>query len=98
LFTKKKLILLTETKDITEINNTGSSLSVLDVKENVIVFLSTSLTQPHSLLVGRFENEAVNNGNIPRTVITTPMKIDGFEKITYEPNEYKYDNNETISK
>ncbi|XP_067204880.1 acylamino-acid-releasing enzyme-like isoform X2 [Linepithema humile] len=90
-------ILNIKTKDITEINNTRSSLSILDVKENVIAFLSTSLTQPHSILVGHFKNEAVDSGDIPRTVITTPMKIDGFEKITYELNEHKYDSNETIN-
>lgn len=69
----------------------------MDVKGDVIAFLNTSLTQPSSLMVGRFKSEAANNGDIPRTVITTPMKIHGFEDIMYERNEYSYDNDENIS-
>lgn len=64
----------------------------------MIAFLNISLMQPSSLIIGHFKIEAVNNGDIPRITITTPMKIDGFEDIMYEPNEYSYDNDDSISK
>ncbi|XP_020296505.1 acylamino-acid-releasing enzyme-like isoform X2 [Pseudomyrmex gracilis] len=85
-----------KTKDVTEINNDGSSLVVLDVKENVIAFLNISLTQPANLMVGRFELGAADSGDIPRIAISTPVKIDGFEEIIYEPNEYIYNNDDSI--
>lgn len=86
------------TKNITEIKNDRSSLSILDVKGDVIAFLNISLTQPSSLMVGRFKIEAANTGDIPRIAITTPIKIHGFEEIIYEPIEYSYDNDDSISK
>ncbi|KMQ95719.1 acylamino-acid-releasing enzyme [Lasius niger] len=85
-----------QTKDITEIKNDGSSLTILDVKGDVIAFLNTSLTQPASLMVGRFKSEAENIGDIARTTITTPMKIDELKGIMYEPNEYIYNNDDSI--
>ncbi|XP_011870317.1 PREDICTED: acylamino-acid-releasing enzyme-like isoform X2 [Vollenhovia emeryi] len=89
-------ILNIKTKDITEINNDTSSLSVLDVKEDVIAFLNTSLTQPSSLVVGEFQIKATSDGNIPRLSVKPPMEIDGFKEIIYEPNEYNYDNDDDI--
>lgn len=70
----------------------------MDVKGDVIAFLNTSLTQPSSLMIGRFKAEAANNGDISRIAITTPMKIHGFEEIVFEPNEHSYDNDDSISK
>ncbi|XP_036138718.1 acylamino-acid-releasing enzyme isoform X2 [Monomorium pharaonis] len=84
------------TKDVTEIKNDRSSLSILDVKENMIAFLNTSLIQPSSLMIARFDNEVATSGNIPRIALTTPLNITGFEKITYEQNEYSYDNDDSI--
>lgn len=84
------------TKEITELKNDKSSLSILDVQGNMIAFLNISLIQPSSLMIGHFKVEAANNGDIPRIAITTPMKINGFEKIMYEPNEYSYDNDDSI--
>ncbi|KAL0100888.1 hypothetical protein PUN28_019344 [Cardiocondyla obscurior] len=84
------------TKDITEINNDKSSLAILDVKGDVIAFVNTSLTQPASLMVGRFKIDAANSGDISKIAITTPMKIHGFEEIIYEPNEYTYNNDDII--
>lgn len=83
---------------MTEIENDTSSLAILDVKGDVIAFLNTSLTQPSSLMIGRFKNEAASNGDIPRIPVTSPMKINGFEEIIYEQNEYSYDNDDSISK
>ncbi|KAG5334733.1 ACPH enzyme, partial [Acromyrmex charruanus] len=85
-----------KTKDVIEIKNDKSSLSILDVKGDVIAFLSTSLTQPSSLIVGRFKSEVASSGDISRIAITTPMKIHGFEEIIYEQNEYSYDNDDSI--
>lgn len=70
----------------------------MDVKGDVITFLSTSLTQPSSLMVGRFKSEVASSGDISRIAITVPMKIHGFEEIIYEQNEYNYDNDDSISK
>lgn len=49
-------------------------------------------------MVGRFKSETVNIGDIPRITITTPMKIDELNEIMYEPNEYIYNNDDSISK
>ncbi|TGZ46657.1 acylamino-acid-releasing enzyme isoform X1 [Temnothorax longispinosus] len=84
------------TKDITEIRNDRSSLSILDVKGDVIAFVNTSLMQYSTLMAGRFNIEAANNGDIPRSAITLPIKIPGPEEIIYEPNEYSYDNDDSI--
>lgn len=64
----------------------------------MIAFLNTSLTQPASLMVGCFKLEATDSGDIPRIAISTPVKIDGFEEVIYEPNEYIYNNDDNISK
>ncbi|GAB1863765.1 Acylamino-acid-releasing enzyme [Camponotus japonicus] len=85
-----------KTKDVTEIKNNGSSLSILDVKGDIIAFLNTSLTQPASLMVGRFKSKAANIGDIPRITITTPIKIDELQEIMYESNEYVYNNDDSI--
>lgn len=70
----------------------------MDVKGDVIAFLNTSLTQPASLMVGRFKSKAENIGDIAKTTITTPMKIDELKGIMYEPHEYIYNNDDSISK
>ncbi|EFN63061.1 Acylamino-acid-releasing enzyme [Camponotus floridanus] len=85
-----------KTKDVTEIKNNGSSLSILDVKGDIIAFLNTSLTQPASLMVGRFKSKTANIGDIPRITITTPIKIDELKEIMYESNEYVYNNDDSI--
>lgn len=85
-----------KTKDVTEIRNDTSSLSILDVKGDMIAFLNTSLTQSSSLQIGRFNSEAADIGDISRIALTTPMAIQGFEEITYEQNEYNYDNDDSI--
>lgn len=64
----------------------------------MIAFLNISLTQPSRLMISRFKTETANNSDISKIAITTPMKIHGFEEIIYEPNEYSYDNDDSISK
>lgn len=49
-------------------------------------------------MVGRFKSKAANIGDIPRITITTPIKIDELKEIMYEPNEYVYNNDDSISK
>jgi hypothetical protein len=90
--------LFVETKAITEIENDETSLIVGDVKENIIVFMHTSVIQPMKLMVGRFESKAAHSGIISRTTIGIPFKIDSFENFTFEANEYTYNNNDEISK
>lgn len=93
---KCKFIRFTETKAIVEIQNETGSLSILDVKENVIAFLSTSLMQPPCLMVGCFQYEDLDSGNIPRLAITTPPNL-GLDNFMYEANEHTYDNDDEIS-
>ncbi|KAH0948413.1 hypothetical protein HN011_002804 [Eciton burchellii] len=85
-----------KTKAITEIENDETSLIVGDVKENIIVFMHTSVIQPMKLMVGRFESKAAHSGIISRTTIGIPFKIDSFENFTFEANEYTYNNNDEI--
>ncbi|XP_011141861.1 acylamino-acid-releasing enzyme isoform X2 [Harpegnathos saltator] len=84
-----------KTKTMVEIQNESGSLNILDVKENAIAFLSTSLTQPPCLMVGCFQHTELNTGDIPKTVITTPLDL-GLDKYMYEGNEYTYDNDDEI--
>ncbi|XP_014477791.1 PREDICTED: acylamino-acid-releasing enzyme-like isoform X2 [Dinoponera quadriceps] len=84
-----------KTKDIVEVQNENSSLSVLDVKGNVVAFLSTSLTQPSCLMVGCFQNTELETGDISKLAITTPLNF-GLDKFMYEANEYTYDNDDEI--
>lgn len=70
----------------------------MDVKNDVIVFLETSLLEPSYLTVGRFDSEIINNGFIKRNKISISTMIPGSENLMYEASEYDYDNDEEISK
>ncbi|XP_015605512.1 acylamino-acid-releasing enzyme isoform X2 [Cephus cinctus] len=85
-----------ETKVITEIENDSSSLTILDVRNDVIAFVRTSLIEPSRLAIGRFNSQASNIGNITRTEITSPQDIPGLENIKYEQIEHLYDNNDEV--
>ncbi|XP_032676975.1 acylamino-acid-releasing enzyme-like isoform X2 [Odontomachus brunneus] len=84
-----------KTKTIVEVQNENGSLSVLDVKENVVAFLSQSLTQPSCLMVGCFQYPGLGTGDILKLAITTPPNL-GLGNFTYEANEYTYDNDDEI--
>ncbi|OAD53128.1 Acylamino-acid-releasing enzyme, partial [Eufriesea mexicana] len=86
----------TQTKAITEIQNDKSSLIILDVKDNVIAFLETSLLEPPMLTVGKFDSNSVISGHIKRSKVSVSTSIPGSENLMYEPSEYDYDNNEEI--
>lgn len=87
-----------ETKTVTEILNDKTSLTVLDVKNDIIAFSQTSLLEPSVLTVGRFNQEAIISGNITRSQISVSTMVPGSENLTYEPSEYNYDNSDEISK
>ncbi|KAI4497982.1 hypothetical protein M0802_006806 [Mischocyttarus mexicanus] len=85
-----------EEKNMIEIQNDESSLTVLDVKDDVIAFIQTSLLKPSTLYVGHLDPAQFTNGNITRVNITDPQKIDGFESFMYDHTIYEYDNNDDI--
>ncbi|XP_076752190.1 acylamino-acid-releasing enzyme isoform X2 [Xylocopa sonorina] len=92
----RSYIVNTKTKAIIEIKNDKSSLTILDVKNNIIAFLETSLLEPSVLTIGNFNSETINNGNIHRNKISVPATIPGSENLMYEPSEYDYDGDEEI--
>nr|XP_012139802.1 PREDICTED: acylamino-acid-releasing enzyme-like isoform X1 [Megachile rotundata] len=89
-------ILDTKTKVITEIKNDKSSLSILDVKDDVIAFWETSIMEPAVLSIGKFNPEAVDNGIIKRNKVSNVTPISGSENLMYEASEYHYDNDDEI--
>ncbi|XP_076182257.1 acylamino-acid-releasing enzyme isoform X2 [Ptiloglossa arizonensis] len=92
----RSYIIDTKTKTITEIQNGKSSLTILDVKNDIIIFSESSLMEPFVLTVGRFNLEIINAGDIVRWKISTPATIPGAENLMYEPSEYNYDNDDEI--
>ncbi|KAK2575468.1 hypothetical protein KPH14_011199 [Odynerus spinipes] len=83
-------------KIMTEIQNDGSSLSILDVKDDIIAFLKTSLLDPPCLCAGRLDFKTINDGNIFKVNVTTPLKISNFESLMYEHTIYEYDNDDDV--
>ncbi|XP_078036139.1 acylamino-acid-releasing enzyme isoform X1 [Augochlora pura] len=92
----RSYIVDTKAKAVIEIQNDKSSLTILDVKNDVIAFLQTSLLDPTSLVVGRFNSEALSNGNITTSKITTSTTIPGSENLMYNFCDYDYDNNDDV--
>lgn len=92
----RSYIINMKNKTMTEIQNDGSSLSILDVKDDIIAFLKASLLEPPRLCVGRFNLEMIENGNISKVNITSPLKIPGFETLMYEHTFYEYDTDEDV--
>lgn len=86
-----------ENKNMIEIQNDESSLTILDVKDDIIAFVQTSLLKPSTLYVGRLDPTQLKNGNITRVNITDSQKIDGFESLMYEHTIYEYDNDDDIT-
>ncbi|XP_031836700.1 acylamino-acid-releasing enzyme [Nomia melanderi] len=83
-------------KTITEIQNDKSSLTILDVKDDVIAFSQTSLLDPSDLIVGRFHPEVVDSGIIPKNKILSSETIPGSENLMYEICDYDYNNDDEI--
>lgn len=70
----------------------------MDVKDNVIAFLETSLLEPPMLTVGKFDSNSIISGHIKRSKLSVSTLIPGSENLMYEPSEYDYDTDEEISK
>ncbi|XP_015439010.1 PREDICTED: acylamino-acid-releasing enzyme-like isoform X2 [Dufourea novaeangliae] len=83
-------------KTVTEIQNDKSSLNILDVKDDIIAFLETSLLEPSVLTVGKFTPEVVSSGTIPRSKISTLTTIPDSENLMYELCDFDYDSNEEV--
>ncbi|XP_044008354.1 acylamino-acid-releasing enzyme-like isoform X1 [Aphidius gifuensis] len=82
-----------ESHVLTEIVNDTSSLTIVDIKSNAILFKRTSLIEPSRLLLGYF---VPGTDKIPFISISRELKLPQFEDIIYETNEYVYDNNEPV--
>ncbi|XP_074102396.1 acylamino-acid-releasing enzyme isoform X1 [Cotesia typhae] len=87
-------ILDMKTKKLTEIENDTSSLSILDVKNDMILFSRTSLVDYPRLFIGRFDNN--NLSRVSLNQVSAEIKIIDFSNIKYEFNEYQYNNNEEV--
>ncbi|XP_015120350.1 acylamino-acid-releasing enzyme isoform X2 [Diachasma alloeum] len=83
----------TETKVLTEIDNDDTSLVVLDVSDNVVLMLNTSLLRPSRLVATRFEGEA---GKVELSGITEARVIEGMENLKAESVDYVYEGEETV--
>ena len=88
------MFFVTETKVITEIDNDSSSLLILDVKNDFVLFRRTSLLEPSVLLIGTFNDRTL--GQISRSAIAQSSAIPGFENLTYEAIEHKYENSDKV--
>ncbi|XP_015187684.1 PREDICTED: acylamino-acid-releasing enzyme-like isoform X2 [Polistes dominula] len=85
-----------EEKNMIEIQNDESSLTILDVKDDIIAFALTSLLKPSTLYVGRLDPTQFKNGNITRVNITNSQEIDDFKSLMYKHTIYEYDNDDDI--
>ncbi|XP_058788813.1 acylamino-acid-releasing enzyme-like [Phymastichus coffea] len=93
----KSYIVNLETKAVTEIENPdGSSLSILDVRKNRVVFTRFSMIQPPQLVVGRFDPTAGNIGDLHLYNCTQPLQIPNAENLMYEHTEFVYKTNEPV--
>lgn len=82
-----------ESHVLTEIANDTSSLIILDIKSNAILFKRTSLIEASRLLLGYF---VPGTDKISLISISRELKLPQFEDIIYETNEYVYDNNDQV--
>ncbi|XP_057327094.1 acylamino-acid-releasing enzyme-like isoform X1 [Microplitis mediator] len=90
----RSYVLEIETKKLTEIESDTSSLSILDVKNNILLFSRTSLVDYPRLFVGRFDNKNLNRISLGE--ISSEIKAVDLDNITYEFNEYQYNNDERV--
>ncbi|XP_066583990.1 acylamino-acid-releasing enzyme-like [Prorops nasuta] len=79
---------------ITEIENDESSLGILDVKDNNILFLQSCLTTPSVLFVAKFSRE---KGVFARKAVTPIETIPNSDKLMYESTEYTYENDDEVN-
>ncbi|XP_051153691.1 acylamino-acid-releasing enzyme-like [Leptopilina boulardi] len=88
-----------ETKNLIEVQNDDSSLTVLDVRKNRVVLMKTSLTEPPRLVVGRFDPsvDAAELPNLHLLEITKPLIMpEGMENLIIENTDYTYNSKEEV--
>lgn len=86
-------VLNTETKVLNEIENDSSTLMVLDVSDDVVLMLNTSLLVPSRLLAARFDG---NEGGLAMKVITEAPVINGVDDLKAESIDYVYEGEEPV--
>lgn len=94
-----KIYCPTETKNLIEIQNNDSSLIVLDVRENRVLLIRSSLTEPPRLVMGRFNPsaEATKLSNLNLLEITKPVVMpEAIENLIIENVDYKYNSDEEV--
>ncbi|XP_031781597.1 acylamino-acid-releasing enzyme isoform X1 [Nasonia vitripennis] len=93
----KSYVVNLETKVVTEIeNNDGSSLNILDVRKNRVVFTRFSIILPPQLVVGKFDPTSENIGNLHLYNCTKPLDIPNGENLIYEHTEFEYKTKEPV--
>ncbi|XP_014228091.1 acylamino-acid-releasing enzyme-like [Trichogramma pretiosum] len=93
----KSYVVSLETKIIAEIENPdGSSLNILDVRRNRIVFTRTSNILPPQLVVGKFDPTKPKIGAIKLVNLTKPLLIPSKERLIYEHIEFEYKTDEPV--
>ncbi|KAG7210903.1 hypothetical protein KM043_016281 [Ampulex compressa] len=85
-----------KTKRIIEILNEEGSLSVLDIKNNIVTFLKTSLLSLPTLYVGKLTPETFESGNMVRRQLGQESTINVLDNHMYDCTEYVYDNDDEI--
>ncbi|XP_014217737.1 acylamino-acid-releasing enzyme-like [Copidosoma floridanum] len=94
----KSYVVNLETKVVTEIDNPdGSSLSILDVRRNRVVFTRFSNIQPPQLVVGKFDPASENIGNLHLYNCTKPLDVPKAESLMYEHTDFIYKTDEPVS-
>lgn len=92
------IIYFVESKVVTEIENAdGSSLNILDVRRNRIVFTRVSAIQPPQLVVAKFDPTSENIGKLTLINCTQPLDIPNGENLVYEHTEFEYKTDDPIS-
>lgn len=95
----KSYVVNIETKNLIEIQNNDSSLIVLDVRENRVLLIRSSLTEPPRLVMGRFNPsaEATKLSNLNLLEITKPVVMpEAIENLIIENVDYKYNSDEEV--
>ncbi|XP_043269367.1 acylamino-acid-releasing enzyme-like isoform X2 [Venturia canescens] len=83
-----------EKKILTEIENDLKTLSILDVHNNILLFMETSVIEPSELMIGRFDESSVHS--ISRNSITRRNPIEGFANFMYDPLEHVAQNDDKV--
>ncbi|KAJ8676561.1 hypothetical protein QAD02_012348 [Eretmocerus hayati] len=95
-FDVKSYIINAESKTLSEINNPNkSSLSILDVYNDIVAFNESSLIQPSQLVVAKFDSEALNSGQVTLHSCSKSSSPLG-NSVTYDVSEFTHNLNESV--